>query len=61
MKKLKLDNLTVESFATSPVQNGRGTVHAFERTLQGCPDSWAGTCWMTCWETCTADSLDTYC
>ncbi len=54
MKKLNLDRLTVESFATTtPDPRIRGTVAARENTGAGyCPDSWGGTCWLTCWETC---------
>jgi hypothetical protein len=52
MKKLLLDTLTVESFATAAAApNVRGTVHA-RRTLN-C-DSWMpDTCWVSCAETCT--------
>jgi hypothetical protein len=52
MKKLRLDSLTVESFATAaPSAGARGTVLA-HRTASWCPESWDGTCWVTCWETC---------
>ena len=57
MKKLHLDGLAVESFATTaPLATRRGTVAARSlpelRTASGCPDSWDGTCYVTCWETC---------
>jgi hypothetical protein len=60
MKKLNLDRLTVDSFATTDkTSEVRGTVAARENTgntcpgeSYGCPDSWDGTCWMTCWNTC---------
>jgi hypothetical protein len=51
MKKLNLDALTVDSFATTPEPAaGRGTVNGHEaaRTLSGCPVSWNGTCFITC-------------
>jgi len=54
MKKLKLDALAVESFATvSSAPRVRGTVAGRENTGTGaCPDSWDGTCWISCWDTC---------
>ena len=53
MKKLRLDRLAVESFATQgATPDIRGTVHA-RRTANNCPDSWDGvTCYVTCAETC---------
>jgi hypothetical protein len=60
MTKLKLENLAVESFTTSAPSDERGTVHAFENTVQGCPDSYGGTCWLSCWETCGCDT-ETFC
>ena len=60
MKKLHLDGLTVDSFATTAAAaNARGTVAAHGaafRTLSGCPESWDGTCWVTCWMTCGCDT-----
>jgi len=61
MKKLSLDHLAVDSFATSPsAPRVRGTVAAREDTgigtctndTEGCPVSWEGTCHLTCFETC---------
>jgi len=38
MKKLKLENLEVTSFATTAdAPRGRGTVHGAARTNNGCP------------------------
>jgi hypothetical protein len=55
MKKLRLDDLTVETFATSdePAPS-QGTVVGYHllRTAFACPESWNGTCWVTCLETC---------
>ncbi|HEX9936019.1 MAG TPA: pinensin family lanthipeptide [Longimicrobium sp.] len=52
MKKLKLDGLHVESFATSAdAPPARGTVagHGLAmRTMSNCPVSWDGTCYVTC-------------
>jgi hypothetical protein len=60
MKKLRLDTLRVDSFATSPATASvRGTVAANEaamRTLSGCPESWNGTCYITCWDSCGCDT-----
>jgi hypothetical protein len=46
MKKLKLENLKVESFATAAAGNPCGTVAAHEAagTLWACPYSYGGTC-----------------
>jgi hypothetical protein len=55
MKKLQLDLLAVESFATTEgIDEIRGTVaaHSAQCTSPNCPDSWDGTCWMSCWYTC---------
>ena len=60
MKKLDLDRLTVDSFATTgKASEVRGTVVGRENTGNtcpgpsvDCPDSWDGTCWMSCWYTC---------
>jgi hypothetical protein len=51
MKKLNLDALAVDSFATtSELADARGTVNGQElaRSLSGCPVSWNGTCFITC-------------
>jgi hypothetical protein len=59
MKKLKLDDLAVESFSTAPLGGEtRGTVHGNIDTRFGCPESYGGTCWITCWETCGCDTMD---
>jgi hypothetical protein len=59
MKKLRLDDLTIESFPTMPAAEAgtRGTVRGREMT-GNCYDSWGGTCWLSCWETCGCDTLD---
>ncbi len=57
MKKLTLDALAVDSFATTAPEPGtRGTVAAHARTLSNCPESWNGTCWITCWDSCPCDT-----
>ena len=60
MKKLRLDNLKVDSFATTAgIEAVRGTVAAHQaafRTLSGCPVSWDGTCYISCWDTCYCDT-----
>ncbi|MDB4951547.1 MAG: hypothetical protein JWM27_4196 [Gemmatimonadetes bacterium] len=62
MKKLHLDDLAVESFATAPAAPAQGgTVRANEiDTRFGCPVSYGGTCWISCWDTCYCDT-ETYC
>ena len=55
MKKLRLDSLTIESFATlTDTPRLVGTVAAREArgTQLYCPVSYGGTCWISCWETC---------
>lgn len=59
MKKLHLDGLKVDSFATTAaVEKVRGTVAGQEmmKTLSNCPESWNGTCWISCWDTCACDT-----
>ncbi|MDB4951548.1 MAG: hypothetical protein JWM27_4197 [Gemmatimonadetes bacterium] len=58
MRKLHLDDLAIESFATTPDSlAGSGTVHGQEdRTASGCPESWNGTCWITCWDSCGCET-----
>ena len=63
MKKLRLDALAVDSFATTaPIEAIRGTVFAHQSaqcTVINCPESYGGTCWITCWATCPCtDSPD---
>jgi hypothetical protein len=50
MKKLELDALAVDTFATTAETSVvRGTVLGQELgTLRGCPVSWNGTCSITC-------------
>jgi hypothetical protein len=49
MKKLQLDSLQVDSFATIDVAGEtRGTVAGRENTAAAYPDTWIGTCWETC-------------
>jgi hypothetical protein len=56
MKKLSLDTLRVETFATtSATLSAHGTVLGQEmvaKSLAGCPVSYGGTCYITCAETC---------
>jgi hypothetical protein len=58
MKKLKLDDLSIESFPTTPAaEPTRGTVNGHGTQLW-CPVSYGGTCWITCWESCGCDTAD---
>jgi hypothetical protein len=53
MKKLSLDGLRVDSFATSPAAgSARGTVLARNTGFTACPISYDGTCYVTCYMTC---------
>jgi len=59
MKKLRLDTLTVDSFATSSASPGAGGTVAGHEATPTCPPetadfyiSWDGTCYFTCFETC---------
>ena len=66
MKKLRLDALKVETFATTaPAPAVRGTVAAHHQSTQctvpNCPDSWDGTCYLSCWDTCYCDTGPTAC
>jgi hypothetical protein len=74
MKKLKLDDLRVDSFDTSFTEAGmRGTVHG-HYSVDGtcplscagtcdptCPDSCAATCQGTCWNSCAGNTCDFTC
>lgn len=66
MKKLNLEQLTVDSFHTAAADTPRaGTVRAHEHTCPeeyscdpSCPDTCydtCNTCWFTCLADCTAD------
>jgi hypothetical protein len=61
MKKLRLDALKVDTFATTaPAPPVRGTVAAHHQSTQ-CTDpycyvSWDGTCYFTCFDTCACDT-----
>jgi hypothetical protein len=60
MKKLHLDSLRVESFATTArTPQERGTV--LGRQLAGTqargPLSYNGTCWITCWDSCFCETV----
>ena len=51
MKKLRLDSLRVDSFATTDsVARLRGTVAGQQGwdSMSRCPESWNGTCYITC-------------
>ena len=65
MRKLRLDSLHVESFATGPAPQGRGTVRGHDCSAQVPQDpdprdttegggSGYATCAATCWNTCAA-------
>jgi tRNA(His) 5'-end guanylyltransferase len=58
MKKLKLETLKVESFATTAANEKlRGTVAAHEddATFSNCPESYGGTCVMSVCVGCNSD------
>lgn len=59
MKKLQLDSLTVESFATSDgIDAMRGTVAGYSAkcTLINCPYSYGGTCVITGCQACPTEN-----
>lgn len=59
MKKLKLDSLAVDSFATTDrIDSTRGTVvaHSAQCTIYDCPVSYGGTCWISCWDSCYCET-----
>jgi hypothetical protein len=58
MNKLKLENLTVESFATVPAQPEQPALAAYGFTFPGCPESYYGTCYVTDFQTCDCDTKE---
>lgn len=52
--KLHLDDLSVESFDTIPMEKAKGTVIGEEATqvADSCAGSACVTCSPTCWDTC---------
>jgi hypothetical protein len=59
MKKLHLDALRVDTFATTAAgdANLRGTVAGREAAFSAtCPVSYGGTCWITCWDSCFCET-----
>ncbi|HSU16871.1 pinensin family lanthipeptide [Longimicrobium sp.] len=52
MKKLKMDDLRVESFATTAAQAGRRTVHGYESPHTWYVESCAPNCGSTYWISC---------
>jgi hypothetical protein len=59
MKKLKLENLKVESFdATASSEKVRGTVAGHIDTTLHCPDSYGGTCIIS---GCIACDTEVFC
>jgi hypothetical protein len=50
-RKLRLDDLQVDTFETTPVQEQRGTVFGEQCT---CDESCGGTCEWSCGATCAA-------
>jgi hypothetical protein len=58
MRKLRLDTLRVDSFATTGgLASARGTVAAREAAFSAtCPVSQGGTCWITCWDSCYCET-----
>ena len=59
MKKLHLDDLKVDGFATTArTPQERGTVQGREAagTQAWCPVSYGGTCWITCWDSCYCET-----
>jgi hypothetical protein len=60
MKKLRLDSLAVDSFATTDgIHAMRGTVAGYSAqcTIYGCPISYGGTCWITCGDSCYCETV----
>ena len=62
MKKLRLETLAVDSFATSPAAPGAGgTVVGHGAAFRGfsatCRVSWDGTCYITCGDTCFCETV----
>jgi hypothetical protein len=51
MKRLKLENLEVESFETSKERSERGTVRGHQETYTDCPECYGPTYELTC-DTC---------
>jgi len=65
MKKLKLDTLKVDSFATTAAAPKlRGTVAGHQTgqcsAVSGCVESVGGTCWITCYNTCAETCEDCF-
>lgn len=63
MKKLRLEALAVDSFATTAVAAKlRGTVAAHNTAqcsaVYGCVESVGGTCWVTCFDSCACETND---
>ena len=63
MKKLRLDALKVDTFATTPaIEPVRGTVAAHNTAqcsaVYGCVESIGGTCWVTCFDSCYCETAD---
>ena len=60
MKKLNLDGLKVDTFATTDGIDGvRGTVAGYQSaqcTLLNCPVSYGGTCYVTCRQSCYCET-----
>ena len=58
MKKLHLDALRIDSFATtSGTPSVRGTVAGHEAAQSAtCAVSYNGTCWITCWDSCFCET-----
>jgi hypothetical protein len=56
VKKLSLNTLRVDTFATTSGTSAvRGTVAGYQTaqcTIYDCPESYGGTCWITCFDTC---------
>jgi hypothetical protein len=66
MKKLRLDSLAVESFATTAAARKlRGTVAAHQTgqcsAVPGCNESQGGTCWISCLDTCQCETAVDIC
>jgi len=63
MKKLRLDSLAVDSFATTAMAAKlRGTIAGHDTgqcsAVYGCVESVGGTCWITCWDSCPCETAD---
>ncbi|HEX8904441.1 MAG TPA: hypothetical protein VF771_06350 [Longimicrobiaceae bacterium] len=70
-KKLRIEELRVDTFVVAKQDGARGTVRAHEISapnqcasgvwscLESCEDTCGLTCWNSCWGTCDSCGVDT--